>query len=46
MTAVVHDVLRIARGWPIFTFYVAATLVDATIVGLITINRPRHAALR
>jgi hypothetical protein len=38
MTAVLHEALRTARAWPIFMFYVAATLVVATIIGLITVN--------
>ncbi len=38
MKAVLGDVLRTVRTWPIFTFYIAATVAVATIIGLITIN--------
>ena len=38
MPTAVHDVVAMARRWPIFAFYVAATLAAATIIGLITVN--------
>ncbi|MGH8775442.1 MAG: hypothetical protein ACRDWI_09805 [Jiangellaceae bacterium] len=38
MTTVLSDVVRTVRAWPIFGFYIAATLVVATIIGLITVN--------
>jgi hypothetical protein len=38
MTAALRDVARTIREWPIFAFYVVATLVVATIIGLITVN--------
>lgn len=38
MNAVPGDVLRTVRSWPIFTFYIAATLTAATIIGLITVD--------
>ena len=38
MTTIVRDVVRTVRAWPIFAFYIAATLTAATIIGLITVN--------
>ncbi|MGH9133725.1 MAG: hypothetical protein ACRDZZ_07295 [Ilumatobacteraceae bacterium] len=38
MTTIVRDVIRTVRAWPIFAFYIAATLIVATIIGLITVN--------
>lgn len=38
INAVSGDVLRTVRSWPIFTFYIAATLTAATIIGLITVD--------
>lgn len=38
MTTIVRDVTRTVRVWPIFAFYIAATLTAATIIGLITVN--------
>lgn len=38
MTPVLDDVARTACVWPIFAFYVAATLIVATIIGLITVD--------
>lgn len=37
-SSVLGDLLRTLRCWPIFAFYIAATLVVATIIGLITVN--------
>lgn len=38
MNSILGDLLRTLRAWPIFAFYIAATLVVATIIGLITVN--------
>lgn len=38
ISSVWGDVLRTLRTWPIFGFYIASTLVVATIIGLITVN--------
>lgn len=38
MSSIPGDLLRTLRAWPIFAFYIAATLVVATIIGLITVN--------
>lgn len=38
MTDVLRDVWRTFRTWPIFVFYVVATLVVAGVVGLITFD--------
>ena len=38
MTTLLRDVVRTIRHWPIFTFYVAATLVAAAVIGLITVD--------
>lgn len=38
MTTLLRDAVRTVRDWPVFAFYVAATLVAATIIGLITLD--------
>jgi hypothetical protein len=38
MTPLLRDVAQTVRGWPIFAFYAACTLVVATIIGLITVG--------
>lgn len=38
MTQALSDVLRATRAWPIFAFYVLATLTVAVVIALMTVN--------